>query len=190
MSGFSGPEDDRIRALLILRQLHDGDVIDYPIPDDSPWKRFFEELVSQGLIARWDRVWPLHDRYRLTEPGVATIGKLYRPAEAESVFADLRRRDLAPEARPSFLRNLGHDPLLWPALHDPHTHWMTWGEERGPYSRYVWARPPGGLAAGEPDAADELPGLPSRAAAVRTVDLDRESRTLRSHDDDSDEDIS
>jgi len=57
-------------AYLILRHLYDGDIIDWPSPDDHPLREVFAQLEAQGYVARWDRVWPLHDRYRLlTEKG-------------------------------------------------------------------------------------------------------------------------
>jgi hypothetical protein len=83
-------------AYLVLRHLYDGDIIEWPIADDHPLRHVFAGLEAQGHIARWDRVWPLHDRYRLTEKGIATIEAVYHPAGAEAFWDDLRRRNLIP----------------------------------------------------------------------------------------------
>ena len=74
-------------AYLILRHLYDGDIIEWPIPDDHPLREIFMQLEAQGYVARWDRVWPLHDRYRLTEKGISSIEAVYRPAGADAFFA-------------------------------------------------------------------------------------------------------
>ena len=113
-------------AYLILRHLYDGDVIDWPIDDDHPLRMIFIALEEQGFVARWDRVWPLHDRFRLTERGIAAIEAVYQPAGAEAFFEELRRANLnPPSARRSYLQSRGLDPMLWPLLHDPSTHWST-----------------------------------------------------------------
>jgi len=125
-------------AYLILRHLYDGDIIDWPIPDDHPLREIFAQLEAQGYVARWDRVWPLHDRYRLTEKGIAAIEAVYRPAGAEAFFADLRRRNLSPVDRRAHLQSQGLNPALWPLLHDPSTHWSTFHEIGARYHAYVW----------------------------------------------------
>src|SRR5262249_44839569 len=104
-------------AYLILRHLYDGDVIEWPIAEDHPQQPIFAALESHRYTARWDRVWPLHDRYRLTEKGIAMIEAVYRPAGAEAFFDDLRRRNLGPPERRAFLKSRGCDPTLWPLLH-------------------------------------------------------------------------
>jgi len=83
-------------------------------------------------------VWPLHDRYRLTERGIAAIESVYRPAGAEAFFEDLRRRNLSPQDRRMFLQQHGLNPALWPLLHDPSTHWSTFHEVGARYHSYVW----------------------------------------------------
>lgn len=142
-------------AYLILRHLYDGDVIDWPVPDDDPHRETFAALEAQGYVARWDRVWPLHDRYRLTDKGIAAIEAVYRPAGAEAFFDDLRRRNLSAADRRAHLQAHGLNPALWPLLHDPSTHWSTFTTVGGPYHAYVWEdhqppkrrRPPGGTPA-------------------------------------------
>jgi hypothetical protein len=138
---FQNPRDTGV-ALLILRHLYDGDVIDWPMPDDVAQAPIFKGLEAEGYIARWDRIWPLTDRYRLTEKGIKTIESVYRPSGAEQLFAQLVARNLSPSARPPALRAMGCDPTFWPVLHDPHTHWMSWPEQPGPYQRYVWEPEP------------------------------------------------
>ncbi len=145
---------DATSALLILRHLHDGEAIDYPVPVDSPHAHLFAQLEADGYIERWDRFWPLSDRYRLTERGAQTIRSCYRPANAAAVMQQLRARHLAPPARPQALRAMGFDPALWPILHDPGTDWRLWPAQIGPFQRYVWeaslvqpARPQPGPAA-------------------------------------------
>lgn len=131
-------------AFLILRHLYDGDIIDWPIPDDHPQRDVFAQLEAEGYIARWDRVWPLHDRYRLTEKGIATIEAVYQPAGAEAFFEELRRQNLRPADRRLYLQQRRLDPNLWPILHDPSTHWSTWYTTGGLYQQYLWEdqRPP------------------------------------------------
>ena len=141
-------------AYLILRHLYDGDIIEWPIADDHPQRAIFAGLEAQGYVARWDRVWPLHDRYRLTERGIAAIEAVYRPAGADAFFEDMRRQNLSPVDRRSWLQRLQLDPMLWPLLHDPSTHWSTYGTVPARYLSYVWEdqqpvrrrRPPPGPA--------------------------------------------
>ncbi len=146
--------DPRARgaAYLILRHLYDGDIIEWPIPNDHPMRPIFAQLEAEGYVARWDRVWPLHDRYRLTEKGIATIEQVYRPAGAAAFFDDIRRRNLPPHERRAFLLQYGCDPMLWPLLHDPSTHWSTFGQSGARWHHYFWEdqmpprrrrRPPG-----------------------------------------------
>lgn len=125
-------------AYLILRHLYDGDVIEWPIADDHPERDVFAGLEAQGYVARWDRVWPLHDRYRLTEKGIAAIESVYRPSGAEAFMGDLRARNLNPAERRGFLLQRGLDALLWPVLHDPSTHWSTYRTSGSRYAQYLW----------------------------------------------------
>jgi hypothetical protein len=125
-------------AYLIVRHLYDGDIIEWPIPDDHPLREIFQQLEAQGYVARWDRVWPLHDRYRLTEKGIRAIEAVYRPAGAEAFFEDLRRRNLSPPDRRRYLQSHGLNPALWPLLHDPSTHWSTFHDVGARYHSYVW----------------------------------------------------
>jgi hypothetical protein len=125
-------------AYLILRHLYDGDIIEWPVPDDHPLREVFLQLEAQGYVARWDRMWPLHDRYRLTERGIAAIEAVYRPAGAEAFFDDLRRRNLSPQNRRAHLQAHGLNPALWPLLHDPSTHWSTFLHGGARYHSYVW----------------------------------------------------
>jgi hypothetical protein len=125
-------------AFLILRHLYDGDVIEWPIEDDHPQRAIFAGLEAQGYIARWDRVWPLHDRYRLTEQGIAAIEGVYKPAGADAFFEEMRRQNLNPAGRRTYLAARRLDPVLWPLLHDPSTHWSTYGSEPARYLAYIW----------------------------------------------------
>ncbi len=131
-------------AYLVLRHLYDGDVIEWPLDDDHPQRPIFAALEVQGYVARWDRIWPLHDRYRLTERGIAAIEAVYRPAGAEAFFDDLRKRNLSPPNRRAHLQARQLDPTLWPLLHDPSTHWSTFLTTPARYLGYVWedSRPP------------------------------------------------
>lgn len=139
-------------AYLVLRHLYDGDVIEWPIADDHPQREIFAGLEAQGYVARWDRVWPLHDRYRLTEQGIAAIEAVYRPAGADAFFGELRQQNLSPNDRRAWLEQRGCSPVLWPLLHDPSTHWSTYATHGAPYQQYVWEdsrparrkRPPAG----------------------------------------------
>jgi hypothetical protein len=132
--------DPRARgaAYLILRHLYDGDIIEWPIPDDHPMRPIFAQLEAEGYVARWDRVWPLHDRYRLTEKGIATIEAVYRPAGAPAFFDDIRRRNLPPVERRNMLLAQRLDPNLWPLLHDPSVHWTTFGTTGARWHQYFW----------------------------------------------------
>jgi hypothetical protein len=97
---FSSPERAAL-SYLILRQLYDGDVIEWPVGDDHPLAGVFGALEAQGYIARWDRIWPLRDRYRLTERGIAAIEAVYRPNDAEAVWQRLRAE--RPKGRRAWL---------------------------------------------------------------------------------------
>jgi hypothetical protein len=123
---------------LILRHLYDGDIIDWPIDDDHPQRAIFADLEAQGFIARWDRIWPLHDRYRLTEKGIAAIEAVYKPSGADEIYLEMQRRKLKPADRRAFLSQRGCDPTLWPLLHDPWTHWSTYDPWEAQYQSYVW----------------------------------------------------
>jgi hypothetical protein len=134
---FADPRQ-RANAYLILRHLYDGDVIEWPIEDDHPLKAIFDALEQQGYVARWDRVWPLHDRYRLTETGIAAIEAVYKPSGADAVWSDLRGRNMRVKERRVYLVDHGYDPYLWPLLHDPSTSWDTYYEDPGFYWGYIW----------------------------------------------------
>lgn len=125
-------------AYLILRHLYDGDIIEWPVADDHPRHAVFAALETQGYVARWDRTWPRRDRYRLTETGIAAIEAAYKPAGAGLVFEELRRRNLPPEDRRSYLRSLGYEPTLWALLHDPSTRWDSYDDDGGDYQDYIW----------------------------------------------------
>jgi hypothetical protein len=147
---FSSPERAAL-SYLILRQLYDGDVIDWPVGDEHALADVFAALASQGYLARWRRVWPLRDRYRPTEKGIAAIEAVYRPAEAEGIWQGLGAE--RPAGRRALLRARGHEPRLWPVLHDPHTHWSSWPQFRGPWYEFVWE-----------DEVERAPAGPARAA--------------------------
>lgn len=157
-------------AYLVLRHLYDGDVIEWPIGDDHPLRPIFEALEQQGYVARWDRMWPRRDRYRLTDRGIATIEAVYRPTGAESVWNDLRGRNLTPPDRRAYLQQQGLDPMLWPLLHDPSTHWDTYRTDGGLYWDYVWE--------------DQRPMR--RRRAVAPVPVVTTTTTTRYSDDDDD----
>ncbi len=167
-------------AFLVLRHLYDGDIIDWPIPDDHPQREVFVQLEADGYVARWDRVWPLHDRYRLTEKGIATIEAVYQPAGAEAFFEELRRQNLRPADRRMYLQSRRLDPGLWPILHDPSTHWSTWPGAGGLYHSYLWEdhrppqrrRPPARAVAPRMTEDDDLLRR-ERERAPYLVDLDR-----------------
>jgi len=171
---FADPRQ-RANAYLILRHLYDGDVIEWPIDEGHALKLVFDGLEQQGYVARWDRTWPLHDRYRLTEQGIAAIEAVYKPAGADQAWNDLRGRDLQPSQRRDYLENQGYDAYLWPLLHDPSTSWDTYGSERSLYWSYIWedeqtyrTRHHG---AGAPVETTEVPSTPT----PYVVDLDREA---------------
>jgi hypothetical protein len=125
-------------AYLVLRHLYDGDVIDWPIAEDHPLHHVFAGLEAQGYIARWDRVWPLQDRYRLTEKGIATIEAVYRPSGAEQFMNQLREQKMSPAQRRAYLQQQRLDPVLWPLLHDPSTHWSNFGQTGSRYQSWFW----------------------------------------------------
>ena len=87
---------DSVTGLLILRHLHTGNVIDHPAPEALPQARILKILEENGLIERWNRVWPMTDRYRLTEKGAQVIQGAFRPEGAEAIFQQLRSRNLPP----------------------------------------------------------------------------------------------
>ncbi len=157
-------------AYLILRHLYDGDVIEWPIADDHPLRGVFAQLEAEGYVARWDRVWPLHDRYRLTEKGIATIEAVYRPAGSEAFFDELRRANLNPAGRRGYLQTRGFDPNLWPLLHDPSTHWSTYQQTGARYHAYVWE--------------DHRPARPRRPPANAGKGQGGVSRVIHHHHDD------
>ncbi|MBS2020016.1 MAG: hypothetical protein JST00_44555 [Deltaproteobacteria bacterium] len=188
---FADPQATSI-AYLILRHLYDGDIIEWPVPEDHPQRAIFVGLETQGYVARWDRMWPLSDRYRLTEKGIALIESVYRPAGAEAFFDDVRRQNLSPNDRRAYLVSRRLDPVLWPLLHDPSTHWTTYGQAGSRYQQYIWEderpakrrRPPAGQKPVKP-----MVGGGGRGAVVHhhhhhhhhgprhphLVDLDREA---------------
>jgi hypothetical protein len=134
---FEDPQD-LSTAYLVLRHLYDGDVIEWPIADDHPLRNVFAALEAQGYIARWDRTWPRHDRYRLTDKGIATIEGVYRPTGAEAIYSDVRSQNLSAAQRRAYLVQQGYDPVLWPLLHDPSTHWDTYRQDRSRYHDWFW----------------------------------------------------
>jgi hypothetical protein len=170
---FADPQD-KATAYLILRHLYDGDVIEWPIADDHPLRHVFAALEAQGHVARWDRMWPRHDRYRLTDLGIATIEAVYRPAGAEAVYQGLRSRNLAAAQRRAYLVDQGYDPVLWPLLHDPTTHWELWRNDRGRYHDWFWE--------------DQLPYRRRHSAPAQGyVDTSSTGVDLDDDDDDTDE---
>lgn len=176
---FADPRQ-RANAYLILRHLYDGDVIEWPVDDDHPLKPVFDALEQQGYVARWDRVWPLHDRYRLTEQGITAIEAMYKPAGADQTWNDLRRRGLNPAQRRSYLQDHGYDPYLWPLLHDPSTSWDTYYDEPSLYWAYIWEDEQPYRTRHREDRQVEPevePALPAQAAPY-LVDLDREAAAI------------
>jgi pentatricopeptide repeat protein len=169
--GGSGelPEDRirRIVGVLILRHLHDGEEIDYPIPEDHRYRAVFEELETRGLIERWDRIWPLHDRYRLTPRGMAGIVAVRRPEEADQLFEEMHERGLAPRERHEYLIQHGYDPAVWSAVNDTSVTWTDWESDPGEYWRYVCEELPADTGLGAPAAPPPRPSV---------MDLDREAR--------------
>lgn len=171
---FADPRQ-RANAYLILRHLYDGDVIEWPIDEGHALKPVFDGLEQQGYVARWDRVWPLHDRYRLTEQGIAAIEGVYKPAIADQTWNDLRSRNLTPDQRRGYLQNQGYDPYLWPVLHDPSSSWDTYYDEPGFYSSYIWEDQQSYRRRHHhhiPDPEPVVPDVPV-AQAPYVVDLDR-----------------
>ncbi len=168
--GLSAAQREQVLRLLILRHLYDGDVIEWPISEDHPHRAVFQELESQGWVARWDRTWPLRDRYRLTEKGIALIEQNYKPGDSERLYREMQSAHLPPRERRERLEERGYDPVVWGPVHDPYLHWSTWDEDPGPYHRYIWEEPPStpsertGAAA---PAAGEVP--------PNVVDLDQEA---------------
>ena len=174
-------------AYLILRHLYDGDAIEWPIPEEHPFRYVFAALETQGYVARWDRMWPLRDRYRLTDKGIAAIEAVYQPAGAEAIYNQLRGRKLTAAERRAYLQQQGYDPVLWPALHDPTTHWERYRYERGGYHDWFWDD--------EDDDRRTWPPAPPRAlgALPYVVDLDREAtarHAARAARDEPDRDVS
>jgi hypothetical protein len=187
---FDDPQD-LSTAYLILRHLYDGDVIEWPIAGDHALHHVFAALEAQGYIARWDRMWPRHDRYRLTDLGIAAIEGVYRPAGAEAIYNDVRGRNLDAAQRRAYLVEQGYDPSLWPLLHDPTTHWDMFRQDRGRYHDWFWEdqqpyrrrRSLASTVGPDVDDADDDPGFDDRTeeqrrmvgAAPYVVDLDREA---------------
>jgi hypothetical protein len=178
-------------AYLILRHLYDGDVIEWPIEEDHPLRDIFLGLEAQGYVVRWDRVWPLHDRYRLTDRGIAAIEAVYKPAGADAFFEEMRGLNMTPERRRAYLLSHRLDPVLWPVLHDPSTHWSNYGTTPSPYYFYVWQdqqpvrrrRPPArDSSTSSDDDIDDDAGIdigmvtgPRPQQGSQLVDLDREA---------------
>jgi hypothetical protein len=188
---FEDPQD-LSTAYLILRHLYDGDVIEWPIAEDHPLHHVFTATEAQGYIARWDRTWPRRDRYRLTDKGIAAIEAVYRPAGAEAIYSDVRARNLGPAERRTYLAGLGYDPVLWPLLHDPTTHWDMFRQDRGRYYDWFWedqlpytyrrrrdnwvSTAVGSTDLDDIDDDDVDDSLPtSRSTVPYVVDLDREA---------------
>jgi hypothetical protein len=169
-----GDPQELSTAYLILRDIYDGGAIDWPIADDHPLRHVFAGLEVQGYLARWDRTWPLHDRYRLTDLGIATIEAVYRPAGAESIFNDVRSRNLNAAQRRAYLAQQGYDPVLWPLLHDPSTRWDMWYQDRGGYHDWFWEdQLP--YRHHRPDDDRDDRRADQRRTAPYVVDLDREA---------------
>jgi hypothetical protein len=167
-------QEDLAVRLVVLRFLHDGEIVDYPIRDDDDLRAVFDVLEREGYLARWNRTWPLNDRYRLTEAGIAEIEKYYRPGPAENAHREMRERGLAPGDRQRWLRERGHDPFLWALLNDPYIDWRSWWSHPGPYARYVFEQ----AAPREPALASSGSDIPEpRVARPHLVDLDREVET-------------
>jgi hypothetical protein len=169
-------------AYLILRHLYDGDVIEWPIADDHPLRDIFTALEAQGYLARWDRTWPLHDRYRLTDKGIAAIEAVYQPAGAEAIYNDVRGRKLSAAQRRAYLQQQGHDPMLWPLLHDPSTHWDMYRQDRGRYYDWFWEdyqptpyRHRHQSTYVRDPSLDDPASLPQQSTVPYVVDLDREA---------------
>lgn len=164
------PEDLRVLELLVLRHLYDGDVVDWPLPDEHPERGVFDDLEARGWIARWDRIWPLRDRYRLTDAGIAEIERWYRPDAAEAARA--RMGAVPADERRRWLEEQGYDADIWPALHDPYTHWSSFRYDRGPAHRWLWQAPSTPLRRSE--------GADRTSPRDAVEDLDLRSRTRAS----------
>lgn len=169
---FADPKD-RATAYLILRHLYDGDVIEWPVPDDHPQHVIFRELETQGLIARWDRTWPKRDRYRLTEQGIATIEAVYRPAEAHTRWDQLRGYDRPTRRR--MLTDWGYDPWLWVVLHDPSTQWDRYGDDGSLWADDLWSDQRKRTRSAEHVEADGDDAATAAVVPPVVVDLDREA---------------
>lgn len=70
------------------------------------------------------------------------IESVYRPAGAEAIYSDLRSRNLPAAQRRAYLVQQGYDPVLWPLLHDPTTHWEMFHRDRGRYYDWFWEDQP------------------------------------------------
>lgn len=177
--------ESRAVAYLILRHLYDGDIIEWPIADDHPQREVFADLENQGFIARWDRIWPLHDRYRLTDKGMAAIEAVYKPGNSEAVFDHMKRSNLRPADRRRYLQDNGYDPYLWPVVHDPYTHWTTYPETGARYQQYVWEdeAPHRHLrrSGPAPEIREEPVPRTIDEPRVGTLDLDREAADHHHH---------
>ncbi|HET9622226.1 MAG TPA: hypothetical protein VFP84_12725 [Kofleriaceae bacterium] len=189
---FASPQE-KATAYLILRHVYDGDVIEWPIGDDHPLRHIFLALEAQGLLARWDRTWPLHDRYRLTDKGIAAIEAVYKPGEAEQIMREVRAQRMSARQRRAYLTQRGYDPYVWPVIHDPATSWdMDWDDGEIGYGTYYgtfWEDDLGYRSRRDVDEArapaldvpalevadSDDPGLAKTAAAAYVVDLDREA---------------
>jgi hypothetical protein len=81
---------------------------------------------------------------------------VYKPAGADAFFEEMRRHNLDPAGRRTYLAARRLDPVLWPLLHDPSTHWSTYGTDPARYLAYIWEdqqpqkrrRPPAGRPGG------------------------------------------
>jgi hypothetical protein len=166
---FSTPRN-AATSYLVLRHLYEGDVVEWPLPEDHPQKRLFDALEAQGFVARWDRVWPLSDRYRLTERGIGALEAVYRPADAEAFYERIRAQNLPPAGRRAALAQARLDPVVWPILHDPFTHWSTVDADQGRYYRYFWEdqRPPLRVPPPPKQPAQKAP-KPQQGGGVRVV---------------------
>jgi hypothetical protein len=134
-------------------------------------------------------MWPRHDRYRLTDLGIATIEAVYRPSGADAFYHDVRGRGLGPAQRRAYLIQQGYDPVLWPLLHDPTTHWDMYRQDRGRYYDWFWEdqqpyrrRRQGAVSTDDDLDVDDLGDTDDTddasravAAAPYVVDLDREA---------------
>lgn len=134
---FSNPRN-AATSYLILRELADGGVIDWPLDEADAQRPLFDGLEAGGFIVRWDRVWPLHDRYRLTEKGIQALEAVYNPGAASPLIERIRAQDLPPAQRRAQLLAVRLDPVVWPILHDPYTHWSSIRVDQGHLYRFFW----------------------------------------------------